>query len=80
MLDLTTDEVTEFKYNGTVLPYSSGTFSQRSFVLNGKAYIGVNPENSAPVIYIYNVNSGKMDKGLTIKEGYEFNRIVYITD
>lgn len=80
MLDLSTDAVTELEYNGKVLPYSSGTFSQRSFVLNGKAYIGVNPEHSAPCVYIYDVKSGKMSKGLSIKEGYEFNRIVYITD
>lgn len=80
LLDLTTDEVTEFTYNGQKLPYSSGTFSQRSFILNGKAYIGVNPEHSAPCVYVYDIKSGNMTKGVTIQEGYDFSRIVYIAD
>ncbi|MEG1563671.1 MAG: hypothetical protein RR365_08090 [Bacteroides sp.] len=79
-LDLTTDEVSEFKYEGKVLPYSSGTFSQRSFVLNGKAYIGVNPKAAAPSVYVYDIKSGAVSKGITIQEGYEFDRIVYIAD
>ena len=55
VLDLTTDDKKELTYNGNLLPYSSGTFSQRSFILNGKAYIGVNPEKSAPVVYVYDI-------------------------
>lgn len=80
MLDLTTDEVTELTCDGKKLPYSSGTFSQRSFILNGKAYIGVNPEHSAPCVYVYDIKSGNMKKGITIQEGYDFSRIVYIAD
>lgn len=80
LLDLTTDQKEEFTYNSEKLPYSSGTFSQRSFVLNGKAYIGVNPEHSSPAIYIYDSKTNKVTKGTTIKEGFNFNRIVYITD
>ncbi|MDL2252128.1 DUF4374 domain-containing protein, partial [Odoribacter sp. OttesenSCG-928-J03] len=76
ILDLNTDVVEEIKYDGKVLPYSSGTFSQRSIVRNGKAYIGVNPEHSEPCIYIYDIRSGKVTKGLTITEGYSFDRIV----
>jgi len=46
ILDLTTDQLTEIQYNGTNLPFSSGTFSQRSLVLGNKAYIGVNPKDA----------------------------------
>lgn len=78
ILDLATDEVKELTYNGKHLPYNNGTFSQRSFVLNNKAYIGTNPKDEAPAVYIYNINSGKVTKGATIKEGYNFDRIVYV--
>lgn len=78
VLDMTTDEVSELTYNGKVLPYSIGTFSQRSFVLNNKAYIGINPQHSAPVIFVYDIKSQQISRGCTINEGYEFNRIVYI--
>ncbi|WP_101690657.1 DUF4374 domain-containing protein [Dysgonomonas massiliensis] len=71
ILDLNTDHLTEL-----ALPYSSGTFSQRSLVLNDKAYIGVNPKSSAPCIYIYNIKKGDLTKGLEIQEGYSFDRIV----
>lgn len=75
LLDLATDQKEEFTCDGTKLPYSSGTFSQRSFVTADKAYIGVNPETSNPCVYIYDIKSGTMEKGLTIAEGYGFDRI-----
>lgn len=78
ILDLNTDEVTEVTCNGQPLPYSYGTFSQRSFVLNNRAYIGTNPKDGAPTIYIYNILTGKTVKGAAIKEGYDFDRIVYV--
>lgn len=78
ILDLTTDVVTEFTCNGKPLPYSYGTFSQRSFVLNNKAYIGTNPKDGAPTVYIYSIASGKTTKGAAIREGYDFDRIVYV--
>lgn len=78
ILDITTDKVTEVSYNGKPLPYSEGTFSQRSFVLNNKAFIGTNPKDGAPVVYIYDIATGKVSKGATIKEGYVFDRIVYV--
>lgn len=80
ILDLATDEVSELKYNGNLLPYSSGTFSQRSLVQDGKAYIGVNPKEDAPAVYVYDINTGAVTKGITIQEGYEFDRIVYISE
>lgn len=78
--DLQTNAIQELTYNGKVLPYSLGTFSQRSVVSGGKAYIGINPENAAPCIYVYDIATGKLTKGMTIQEGYEFNRIVVLNN
>lgn len=80
ILDLKTDKVEEIKHDGKVLPYSSGTFSQRSIVLGDKAYIGVNPENELPCVYIYDIKTGEVTKGLTIAKGYLFDRIVALKD
>ncbi len=75
ILDLATGKKSEIQYNGNVLPYCSGTFSQRSVVVGDKAYIGVNPEKERPCVYIYDIKSGKIEKGLEITEGYGFDRI-----
>lgn len=80
MLDLNNQTLTEFEHQGVKLPYSSGTFSQRSFVLNNKAFIGVNPEHSQPQVYVYDIQTDSVEKGVSIQEGYIFTRIVYITD
>lgn len=80
MLDLTTDELTEFQYDGKPLPFCSGTFSQRSFVLGNKAFIGVNPETSNPMVYVYDMDAKTVTPGISIQEGYIFTRINYITD
>ena len=76
--DLTATTLTELQYEGKNLPYSSGNFSQRSFVLGNKVFIGTNPKDVAPTIYIYNKKDGKMTIGSKIDERYEFDRIVYI--
>ena len=78
MYDINTNTLTEFKYEGKNLPYNIGTFSQRSFVLDDKAFIGVNPKDSQPTVYIYNSKDGTVSKGISIQEGYEFSRINYI--
>ncbi len=75
VLDLTTDGLTILD-----LPFNEGTFSQRSVVLGKKAYIGVNPKNASPAVYIYDIASGSLTKGLTITEGYAFDRIVNLED
>lgn len=80
LLDLRTDAMTEFVCNGQKLPFSMGTFSQRSLVLNGKAYLGTNPRNSAPTIYVYDILTGQTRVGCTLKEGVDFSRIVYVED
>lgn len=60
------------------LPYSEGTISQRSVILKDKAYIGVNPKDGDQVIYHYDIKSGKLTKGITIEEGFAFQRITYL--
>ena len=80
ILDLTTDQLTEIQFNGANLPFSSGTFSQRSLVIGNKAYIGVNPKNAQTGIYIYDIPTGKVTRGMTIAKGYHFERIVAIED
>lgn len=75
ILDLNTDQLEKLP-----LPHSKGNFSQRSYVLGDKAYIGVNPEMSAPVIYIYDIPTGNLTKGKAIKSGYNFERIVALMD
>lgn len=71
ILDLNTD-----KLEALNLPFNKGNFSQRSVVVGSKAYIGVNPNKEAPVIYIYDIPTGKLTKGKPIKNGYLFDRIV----
>lgn len=78
--DIATDKLTEIAYNGKRLPFSAGTFSQRSFVLGNKVFIGTNPKDELPTIYIYNIKTGDVVKGSTIAEGYELSRIVYIVN
>lgn len=78
--NLVNNELKELEYAGSKLPYNLGTFSQRSIVHGGKAYIGVNPEKGAPCIYVYDIATGTLTKGMTIQEGYEFNRIVVLED
>lgn len=75
ILDLNTDKLERLD-----LPHSKGNFSQRSVVLGNKAYIGVNPEKTAALIYIYDIPTGKLTKGKAIKSGYSFDRIVALVD
>ncbi len=75
ILDLNTDKLEILD-----LPFSAGNFSQRSVVLGNKAYIGVNPDKTAPMIYIYDIPTGKLTKGKPIKIGYAFDRIVALMD
>lgn len=78
--DLATMSLTELQYEGKNLPFSAGNFSQRSFVLGSKVFIGTNPENELPTVYIYNTKNGTMTKGAHIAAGYELSRIVYINN
>ena len=72
IVDLKTGERTRLAYDGKEVGYSSGRFSQRSVVVNGKAYIGVNTEAST-CIYIYDIATGVTEKGADISQGYYFD-------
>lgn len=80
ILDLETGERTRLAYEGTEIPYSSGRFSQRTAIVDGKAYIGVNTETSNPCVYIYDIETGNVEKGVEIAEGYYFEQIRVMED
>ena len=82
IVDLNTKTRTRMAVDGTEIPYSSGRFSQRSAVdrAAGKAYIGVNIKDAAPCIYIYDIKTGKMTKGVDMVEGYYFDQIRIVED
>ena len=76
IVDLKTMTTSRLKFNGTELPYSAGSFSQRS-VYNaneGKAYFGISNADGE-TIYVYNVANGNVTKGLSIAPGYYFDQI-----
>ncbi len=75
IIDLKTGTCERLKYNGQELPYSAGRFSQRTAVLDGKAYIGVSTETGNPTIYIYDSKNGTIDKGREISRYYYFDMI-----
>lgn len=81
IIDLNTKTVTPLSYNGVELPYSAGSFSQRS-VYNpkeNKAYFGVSNADEE-CVYIYDVATGTVTKGLTIAAGYYFDQIRLFED
>ncbi len=81
IVDLTTGNHERLQYNGEELPYSGGRFSQRSCVVDGKAYFGVNVEDvDNPQIYIYDIDSGTVTKGAEVESGYFFEQIRVVQD
>jgi hypothetical protein len=80
IVDLATGKRERLKYNGTEIPYSGGRFAQRTAVVDGKAYIGVNTEAANPCIYIYDIATGKVEKGVEISEGYYFDMLRVVTN
>ena len=75
IVDLTSGARERLKYNGVEIPYSGGRFAQRTVVMDGKAYIGVNTEAGNPCIYIYDIATGQVEKGVEIAEGYFFDML-----
>lgn len=75
ILDLTTGQRERLSCNGSEIPYSGGRFAQRTVVVDGKAYIGVNTADSNPCIYIYDIATGSVTKGAEIAEGYYFDML-----
>ena len=69
------------KFNGVDLQYCGGRFSQRSVVVNNKAYIGVGgevegeAEETYPTIYIYDCKTGVVEKGRELSKGFCFDII-----
>lgn len=80
IIDLDSKTYSRLSCNGKDLPYSGGRFSQRTAIAGGKAYIGVNPEDSNPCIYIYDIATGGVAKGVDIAEGYYFEQIRVLED
>lgn len=78
ILDMSNNNLEPVKYDGANLPNCLGTFAQRSLVVNNKAYIGVNPEHSAPCIYVMDLNNWNVKRGATISDGYTFDMIRYL--
>ncbi len=75
VININTKTATPVKYNGEQLAYSSGRFSSRMAYVNHKAYIGVDAEDTNPVIYIYDVNTKETTKGAELKQGVYFEQI-----
>lgn len=75
IIDLSTGERSRLSYQGAEIPYSAGRFAQRSVIVDGKAYIGVNTQDANPCIYIYDIATGNVEKGVEIAEGYYFDMI-----
>lgn len=78
IIDLKTGARERVSYNGEPLRYCGGRFSQRSVVHDGKAYIGVTEGNSAedyPCVYIYDIETGKVEQGVKLSKGFCFDII-----
>lgn len=76
IIDLATGKRERVKYNGVDLPYCSGRFSQRSAVVDGKAYIGVsNKDDLTAGVYIYDIKTGTVEKGVELQSGFCFDII-----
>ncbi|MDO4163701.1 MAG: hypothetical protein Q4D56_04850 [Bacteroides sp.] len=80
IVNLSTGTRTRLQYNGENIPYSSGRFSQRSAFVDDKVYFGVNPSDTNPCVYIYDVNTGSVEKGAEVEEGYYFEQIRVLED
>jgi len=82
VVDLNAKTRTRLAYEGVEIPYSSGRFSQRSAIdrAAGKAYFGVNTADAQPQIYVYDIKTGEVSKGIDVSEGYYFEQIRILED
>ena len=82
IVDLNAGKRTRMSFDGAEIPYSSGRFSQRSAVdrAAGKAYFGVNTADAQPQIYVYDIKTGEVAKGIDVAEGYYFEQIRIVED
>ncbi len=76
IVDLNAKSVQRLQYNGADIAYSGGSFSQRSAVniAEGKAYFGVDTAEEL-CVYIYDIATGNVTKGIKIADGYGFDQI-----
>lgn len=74
IIDLNTKTSQRLAFEGTDIPYSSGSFSKRSSlnVAENVLYFGVNTTDEQR-IYMYNVATGAVTKGAGIASGYYFD-------
>ena len=77
VIDLNANTRTRMAINGSDIDYSSGRFSQRSAFDRGagKLYFGVNTQSAAPCVYVYDIATGAVSKGVDVAEGYYFEQI-----
>ena len=76
VIDLKNCTSTRLTYNGKQLPYSGGRFSQRSVVVNGKVYFGINAKDETnSQIYIYDALTGEVTKGAEVDGSHFFDMI-----
>ncbi len=82
IVDLNANTRTRMQYNGQDIDYSSGRFSQRSAFdpSDNKVYFGVNTETAQPCVYVYDVATGSVTKGVDVAEGYYFEQIRLVED
>ena len=82
VIDLNANTRTRMAVNGSDIDYSSGRFSQRSAFDRGagKVYFGVNTQSAAPCVYVYDVATGAVSKGVDVAEGYYFEQIRLVED
>ena len=82
VIDLNAKTRTRMGVNGTDIDYSSGRFSQRSAFdrAAGKVFFGVNTQSAAPCVYVYDVATGAVSKGVDVAEGYYFEQIRLVED
>ena len=82
VIDLNANTRTRMAVNGSDIDYSSGRFSQRSAFDRGagKVFFGVNTQDAAPCVYIYDVATGAVSKGVDVAEGYYFEQIRLVED
>ena len=78
IVDLSAQTATPLQYNGADLPYSAGSFSQRSVfnAKDNKAYIGISNETENR-IYVYDVTTGSVTPGAKLNSGVYFDQIRY---
>lgn len=72
IINLANGDRERLAYNGEAIPYNAGRFSQRTAIVDGKAYIGVNTREQS-CIYIYDIATGQVEKGAEIDDSFYFD-------